>query len=76
MKEDVQQAIENVLDYQEYMYSYYGLSFDRTDADSIASAQDSAIDGLIEEAVINQKNSGVRAGPVYRRRTGRDERDG
>ena len=55
VKEDVQQAIENVLDYQEYMYSYYGLSFDRTDADSIASAQDSAIDGLIEEAVINQK---------------------
>ena len=51
VKADVQQAIESVLDYQEYMYSYYGVSFDRTDADTIASAQETAIDSLIEEAV-------------------------
>ena len=57
VKEDVQEAVESVLDYQEYIYSMYGLSFDRTDADSVASAQESAIESLIEEAVVNQKIS-------------------
>lgn len=55
VKADVQQAIENVLDYQEYIYSLYGYTFDRTDADSISDAQDTAIDALIEEAVTDQK---------------------
>jgi parvulin-like peptidyl-prolyl isomerase len=55
VKADVRQAIENVLDYQAYMYSYYGVSFDRTDADAIASAQENAIDALIEKAVTDQK---------------------
>ncbi len=54
-KAEVQQAIQNVLDYQEYIYSVYGLSFDRTDVEAIASAQDSAISSLIEEAVTGQK---------------------
>jgi len=54
-KAEVKQAAENVLDYQEYMYSYYGMSYDRTDADHIASAQESAINALIEQAVIKQK---------------------
>jgi foldase protein PrsA len=54
-KTEVQQATENVLDYQQYMYSYYGMSYDRTDADHIASAQESAIQSLIEQAVIKQK---------------------
>ncbi len=55
VKADVQQAIQNVMDYQEYMYSYYGMNYDRTDADTIASAQESAINALIEEAVTQQK---------------------
>ena len=55
VKADVKQAIENVLDYQEYIYSMYGYSFDRKDPSSIASAQDTAINSMIEEAVSNQK---------------------
>lgn len=55
VKADVQQAVENVLDYQQYIYSLYGYSFDRTDADTVSSAQDTAISGLIEDAVTSQK---------------------
>ncbi|MBE0601101.1 MAG: hypothetical protein IH607_04885, partial [Firmicutes bacterium] len=55
VKSVVQQTMQNVLDYQEYIYSLYGLSYDRTDADTIASAQDTAIASLIEEAVTSQK---------------------
>lgn len=55
VKADVQQAIQNVMDYQEYMYSYYGMSYDRTDADAISSAQETAVNALIEEAVVQQK---------------------
>jgi hypothetical protein len=54
-KTEVKQAIANVMDYQEYMYSYYGATYDRTDADTIASAQKTAINALIEEAVTQQK---------------------
>ncbi|MFH1513467.1 MAG: peptidylprolyl isomerase [Bacillota bacterium] len=54
-KAEVQQAIQNVLDYQEYIYGVYGMSFDRTDVEAIASAQDNAINSLIEEAVTWQK---------------------
>ena len=55
VKADVQQAIVNLLDYQEYLYSYYGMSYDRTDADNIASAQENAINALIEDIVTKQK---------------------
>jgi parvulin-like peptidyl-prolyl isomerase len=55
VKSVVQQTIQNVLDYEEYIYSLYGYTYDRTDADTIASAQDTAINSLIEEAVTNQK---------------------
>ncbi|MBN1777432.1 MAG: peptidylprolyl isomerase [Clostridiales bacterium] len=55
VKEDVQWTIENVLDYQEYVYSLYGYNYDRTDEDTIAAAQDTAINAMIEEAVSNQK---------------------
>ena len=55
VKSEVQQAITNVMDYQEYVYSMYGMSYDRTDADAIASAQETAINALIEEAVTEQK---------------------
>ena len=37
------------------MYSYYGMRYDRTDTDNIASAQQSALDALIEKAVTEQK---------------------
>ena len=55
VKSEVLQAAENVLDYQEYLYSMYGMGYDRTDAEHIASAQESAINALVEEAVTMQK---------------------
>lgn len=55
VKSEVQQATENILDYQEYIYSLYGMGYDRTDADHIAAAKESAISALIEEAVTKQK---------------------
>ncbi len=55
VKSVVKQTTENILDYQEYMYSLYGYPYDRTDADAIASAQESAINSLIQEAVTDQK---------------------
>ena len=54
-KAEVQTAVENTLSYQEYMYSMYGLSYDRTDADTIASAQESTISTLVQNAVVAQK---------------------
>lgn len=54
-KAEVQQAVENTLSYQSYLYSMYGYTYDTTDADNIADAQDSAIDALIQQAVIDQK---------------------
>ena len=55
VKSDVLQAAENILDYQEYMYSLYGMGYDRTDEEHISSARESAINALIEEAVTMQK---------------------
>ncbi len=54
-KSQVQTATQNTLSYQSYMYSMYGMSFDATDADTISSAQDSAINALIQNAVTEQK---------------------
>ncbi len=54
-KAEVQQAVENTLSYQSYLYNMYGYTYDTTDADNIADAQDSAIDALIQQAVIDQK---------------------
>lgn len=54
-KEEVNEQTEAVLDYQDYMYYLYGLSFDRTSADSISAAQQSAIEGLVQQAVLEQK---------------------
>ncbi len=54
-KAEVQQAVENTLSYQSYLYSMYGYTYDATDAKNIADAQDSAIDALIQQAVTNQK---------------------
>ena len=54
-KAEVQSATQNTLSYQQYMYSMYGLSYDPTNAATISAAQDSAIEALIQAAVINQK---------------------
>lgn len=54
-KAEVQQAVENTLSYQSYIYSMYGYTYDATDAKNIADAQDSAIDALIQQAVTDQK---------------------
>ncbi|HPF87920.1 MAG TPA: peptidylprolyl isomerase [Candidatus Limiplasma sp.] len=55
VKSEVEQAVQNYMDYQEYLYSMYGMSYDTTDSDHIEAAQESAMDSLIEEAVIKQK---------------------
>ncbi len=54
-KAEVQTAVDNTLSYQQYIYSMYGMTYDTTDEDHISSAQDSAIDALIQQAVIDQK---------------------
>ena len=55
-KGEVQDMTQSVLDYNEYMYSmYYGYGYDKTDAETIASAQAEAIDNLIQSAVVDQK---------------------
>ena len=54
-KAEVKSAIENTLSYEEYMYSMYGMNYDRTDAKTLSAAQDSAIQALVQNAVINQK---------------------
>ena len=55
-KGEVQDMTQQVLDYNEYMYSmYYGYGYDKTDATVVAEAQTEAIDNLIQSAVVEQK---------------------
>jgi parvulin-like peptidyl-prolyl isomerase len=54
-KAEVQSAVENTLSYQEYIYSMYSMSFDKTDKTNISDAQDSAITALIQQAVVAKK---------------------
>lgn len=54
-KAEVQSAISNTMDYEEYMYSMYGMSYDRTSKDVISAAQDSAINALIQDIIVKQK---------------------
>lgn len=54
-KAEVQQAVESTLNYQSYVYSMYGMTFDATDKDTISDAQDSAISALVQQAVVEQK---------------------
>lgn len=56
-KGEVSAMVRNTLDYQAYMYSMYGMSFDPTDATAISSAQDSVISTLVQQAVIEQKQA-------------------
>lgn len=54
-KAEVQTAVDNTLSYQAYIYNMYGMSYDTTDETHISDAQDSAIQSLIQEAVVKQK---------------------
>lgn len=54
-KARVKKETENQLDSQEYLYSMYGMSFDRTDASAIAQAQESAISALKDDLVLKAK---------------------
>ena len=47
-KAEVNEQVEAVMDYEEYMYSMYGISYDRTDASTVSLAQDSAIDAMVQ----------------------------
>ncbi len=54
-KAEVQVATQNTLSYQQYLYSMYGMDYDPTDATTIAAAQDTAIQSLIQAAVVAKK---------------------
>jgi parvulin-like peptidyl-prolyl isomerase len=54
-KAEVQDATQNTLAYQQYLYSMYGMDFDPTDAATIAAAQESAVEALIQAAVVSKK---------------------
>lgn len=55
-KGDVQQLIDNELDYQAYLYSYqYGEMLDRDDPELLSYVQDAAFDSIVQRAVIEEK---------------------
>ncbi len=55
-KGEVKAQIEAYHDYNEQVYTYYyGMSYDRTSDSAKAEAQSQAIQGLIEQAVVDQK---------------------
>lgn len=56
-KEEVSQQVQVTLNYQQQIYAMYGIQFDPTDAQVIASAQEQTIDGLVRQAVIEQKEA-------------------
>lgn len=54
-KGEVAAQVAQTLDYQEYVYTMYGMAYDKTDQTAISSARDTVIDALVEQAVLNQK---------------------
>lgn len=54
-KGEVNALVQNSLNYQASLYSTYGLTFDPTSESAISSAQESVINGLIEQAVVDAK---------------------
>lgn len=54
-KGEIQDEVDYQLAYMAYYYSLFGLSYDTTNADNIADMQDSVIDMLVENAVLNAK---------------------
>lgn len=54
-KSKVESVTNNVMSYMQYMYSMYGMTYDATNAETISQAQDSAIQWLVQSAVVGQK---------------------
>ena len=54
-KDKVKEETQNQLDSMAYMYSLYGYSYDTTDPDNIAQAQEDAIDALKNDMVLSAK---------------------
>lgn len=54
-KGEVLAQTENVMDYYEYMYSMYGMNYDRASDSAVTSAREEAINGLVQSAVLEQK---------------------
>lgn len=54
-KGEILDMVDNQLAYLAQMYSWYGMSYDVTDAQNIADATDSVIDYLVENDVKNMK---------------------
>lgn len=54
-KERVKEETRNELDSMAYMYSMYGYSYDTTDPDNIAAAQEAAVEALKKDLVLTAK---------------------
>ncbi len=54
-KEKVQAQVNNELDYMAYYYNLYGQSYDVTDPDNIAQAQEEAIESLKKDLALTAK---------------------
>lgn len=54
-KGEIEDQVNYQLSYMAYVYSLYGMEFDTTNEEYIASAQEQVIQYLIEDAVLNQK---------------------
>lgn len=54
-KGEVKEQMKAIHDYNEQMYYYYGMTYDRTSEASIADAREQAIQSLIESAVVEAK---------------------
>lgn len=54
-KGELEEQTEYLLDYYDYMYSLYGMSFDRTNEETVASLREEALQSLLQSAVIEHK---------------------
>lgn len=56
-KGEVEDQIALNMNYQEYLYSMYGLPYDRTSASAISEAQQGVVDSYVRETVLTQKKA-------------------
>ncbi len=56
-KGEVQMQLNYTLYNQAYMYQMYGMAFDPTDPATLASAQQQTLDGMVRQAVVDQKEA-------------------
>ena len=54
-KGQIQDETQYQLNYMAYYYSMFGMNYDTTSAQAIADAQQAVVDGLVEQAVSEQK---------------------